>query len=294
MVYYEHIFRGDKMGCLAYIIVLSILGFVIYGFTINAGVGILFLLVAVGVFALIFKAVNHIERAYEEKLNVTIAQIEKEFASQNFEPKQSIFSCNHYSLIAFDEDSKTICVVQSKGNNLSEDVGFIIDYYSYKDLLESQLLEDGVSTTKTSRGSQLGGALLGGILAGGVGAVIGGLSGKSTTTVGVKSIILQIVVNDTTKPILEIPFLYQDTEIEKDTEEYKQALVNATHWHKLVSVLIKQADREDSEVKGAEPVKNGDVATHSTSDEIRKLYELFQDGILTEEEFNTQKKKLIE
>src|SRR5690625_1144496 len=115
--------KGDiNMGCLAYLIVFSLLGLVVYGFTINVGTGIVLLLIVIGIFALIFKIINNIERGYEEKLNVTKEKIEKEFQSQNFTPEQVSFSCNNVSLIAFDENSKQVCIVTTKGKDLSENV----------------------------------------------------------------------------------------------------------------------------------------------------------------------------
>jgi hypothetical protein len=73
--------------------------------------------------------------------------------------------------------------------------------FSYRDILESEVLEDGHSVTKTSRSSQLAGTLVGGLLLGGVGAIIGGLSGKKTTHKKVTRIELKVVVNDTSHPI---------------------------------------------------------------------------------------------
>src|SRR5690625_2106720 len=45
------------------------------------------------------------------------------------------------------------------------------------DIIESEVVVDSHTITKTARGSQIGGAAVGGVLLGGVGAIIGGLSG---------------------------------------------------------------------------------------------------------------------
>ncbi|MFJ7698661.1 hypothetical protein [Lysinibacillus fusiformis] len=76
----------------------------------------------------------------------------------------------------------------------------------FKDVLSIEIVEDGVSITRSSRRSQLGGALRGGVLAGGVGAIIGGTTGTKTTTETVKTIDILITVNEIQNPIYMINF----------------------------------------------------------------------------------------
>ncbi|MCZ2258601.1 SHOCT domain-containing protein [Sporosarcina sp. G11-34] len=281
------------MGCLAGILIIAVL----YGFTISVGTGIAFLtiLILILVGMLIISNSDEMERA--EKLSVTKAKIEEEFKSDNFKPSQQVFSCINVSLLALDEESKQLAIVRTKEHNFIESNEFYIKYYSYKDLLESHILEDGVSTTQTSRTNQIGGALIGGVLAGGVGAIIGGLSSNTKTSEDVKSVILQIVVNNTETPVQEIMLLNLKTEVKKDNVVYKQALSHATHWHKLISVLINHADKEDrvvkKEIEESKEVQFREINSYTTADEIRKLHDLLSEGIITQEEFDNQKKKVI-
>ncbi|ARK32401.1 SHOCT domain-containing protein [Halalkalibacter krulwichiae] len=280
------------MGCLAFILIFLVL----YGFTINVGTGIAFLILLILLFGIMISIGTKHEAKQNEKFSVTKAKIEDEFKANEFNASQSIYSCDHTSMLAIDENSKRISFVRTKGVNFIDNNDFVIDTYSYKDLLESHILEDGVSTTKTSRTSQIGGALIGGLLVGGVGALIGGLSGKKKTAEEVKSVKLQIVVNDTKKPVQEISFLKQKVEVKKDNPLYEQALVDATHWHKLISVLIKQADQEDKVMNAQTNIELESGQKQNTyihADEIRKLHDLFKEGIITEEEFDIQKKKII-
>ena len=97
-----------------------------------------------------------------------------------------------------------------------------------------------------------------------------------------------MTVKDTKNPIHDINFL--DLETKKDSFLYKQAIQQARHWHGLLEVLIKSADIEDKAVKTIDTPK---LPSGSVADELRKLAELRDAGILSIEEFNQQKSWLL-
>ncbi|MFU2014806.1 SHOCT domain-containing protein [Peribacillus butanolivorans] len=233
------------------------------------------------------------EESYEKGKTVEItneAKIRKDFENQNFTPTKRHTYEN--VTLSFDKNSNKICILKKFGSMYEEGFNFSTKYFSHTDLLESKIIEDGVSVTQTSRSSQIGGALVGGIIAGGVGAIIGGLSGKTTTSQTVKSLKLQIVVNDTTKATQEMIFILDNKGVSKDSEYYKGVISNINEWHNIISVLINKADKEENGQLKNEPFLNN-TSNINTSEEIRKLYDLFKEGILTQEEFELQKKKLI-
>ncbi len=279
------------VGCLGIILIFA----VIYTFTVNIGAGIGFLAILILLFVIVGAMGSSHLKEQDEKFNITKEKMESEFKKVNFKPTQSLYSCNHVSFIGLDEETKRVCFVKTKGKDFKSSNEFTIQYYSYRDLLEAHIIEDGVSTTRTSRTSQVGGALIGAVIAGGFGAVIGGLSGKTKTSQEVKNVKLQLVVRDTKTPVLEVPILNHYTELKKDSVLYKEVEKDATHWHKLISVLIKQADIEDKN-QGIEQEQMPLLEKKSDSsvaDEIKKLHELLKEGILTEEEFNAQKQKIL-
>lgn len=194
--------------------------------------------------------------------------------------------------IAFDESNKKLCLIDKTPSD------FITRTIPYRDILSSEIIEDGINTIKTSRSSQVGGALVGGLLLGGVGAIVGGLSGsKSTSAEKVKKIELHITVNDTQQPRHVILFLNHETKksgIQKFT--YNKAIEDTRHWHSLISVLIKQADNEDKIVE-KETAATIELAAPSIkisiADEISKLVKLLDQNIITESEFRQQKTKLL-
>ena len=69
---------------------------------------------------------------------------------------------------------------------------------------------------------------------------------------------------------------------------HSHASQQARYWHGLIEVLIKRADMEDK-AKAIEAPSS----THSLADELKKLADLRQAGILSDDEFQTQKTRLL-
>ena len=159
--------------------------------------------------------------------------------------------------------------------------------YNFKDILSSEILENGSSILKTNRSSQIGGAVLGSILAGPFGMLIGGLSGSKRTDSIITKIDLRIIINDLSNPSYFIPFL--TSKAKKGSWIYNSAIESARKWHNLFEVAIKQADIEDSN-----NLKDKKTESHiSIADELNKLAELKLKGLISEEEFSQLKLKLI-
>lgn len=202
----------------------------------------------------------------------------------NFDATQKIVGIDYDTSIAIDENRKKVCLMNCR-NNQSR-------IFSYRDLLSSEIFEDGETVTKTMRGSQIGGALVGTVLLGGVGTIIGGLSGKRKTTGTVNKMVLRVTVNDAKNPVYEIKFLNKETR--KDTQMYQQAIQQARHWHGLIEVLIKRADMEDNKQTNVNvAVTTPLIQQSSVADEVKKLADLRTSGVLTEQEFEQQKRKLL-
>lgn len=145
--------------------------------------------------------------------------------------------------IALDETNKKIAMY-SKFIHHNEAISKIINF---EDIVEVKLIEDNVTVTKTSRGSQLGGALVGGALAGGVGAVIGGLSASSTSEEKVESIKLEIVVDSLTNPVYSVQFLNEILPIYKYEQNYKEHAEKANHWYRVTSVIVSRNEKNVNE-----------------------------------------------
>ncbi len=203
---------------------------------------------------------------------------------EDFNVSQQFISKDYLSGIAIDTNSKKICFI-------NRDFRKVIprcQVFSHQDILEVEIVEDNNTIIKTSRDSQVGGAVVGGLLLGGVGAVIGGLSGKKTMVGQISRLYLKIIVNCTEKPVYTIDFINKPTgqEINKNDEVYKTAIEQANHWHALISILIKQADKDIS-------LTQKKLLPPSRADELLKLSQLLEKGVITQEEFNSEKAKIL-
>jgi len=220
-----------------------------------------------------------IKRDMKKQETVRVNTANRSFNSTNFSATQKLVSCSGHSGIAIDESRKKICFLE-----WDMDGRFQRKIIDYRDVLASEIEEDGETVTKTQRGSQIGGALIGGLALGGAGAIIGGLSGKTVSSNVASGISLTVTVNSTEDPVFEFVLFSASGE---DGFGYSAASAEARHWHGLLTAVIKQADIEDAASEKAE-AQSGSVA-----DELAKLAALKEQGILSDDEFSAQKQKLL-
>ena len=152
----------------------------------------------------------------------------------NFSPSQTIVGENGKTGFAMDEERKQVALISVETPEL------VVRIFNYEDVLSSEIFVDDNTISRTSRTSQVGGALVGGLLFGGLGAVVGGLSGKSISSKKVEKIDLRITVNDTKNPLHDVNFLRFASGESKSA--YIKAVGEARHWHGLVAIIIKSVD----------------------------------------------------
>ncbi|MCF2445770.1 SHOCT domain-containing protein [Dyadobacter sp. CY345] len=206
---------------------------------------------------------------------------------ENFKISTQIDGYGGSYIFAIDDSNRKIGLVTI--NNQT-----IVDF---SDIIGIELIEDGNIISKKSITSTVSGAVIGGLLAGGVGTIVGGLSGSSTEKNQVSSISVKILLRSLETPSLNIKCFDSkamtierkssiETEGTIDSYIYQTCRINADKIKDLLSVIIDQMNTENRE-------KFNSNAAISISDELLKLNELKEKGILTESEFNTQKYKLL-
>lgn len=237
----------------------------------------MFLFIAAIVVGAIAQAINTSKRKQEMESKLK--------SLRDFNSTQKVIGCDGNSGLAVDEKRKKICLITNNGASVSQRVVY------YKDIFSVELFEDGTSVTKTVRSSQIGGAAVGGLLFGGVGALVGGLCGKTETSEKIKRIDLRLIVNDTNAPLHDVTFM--NVEGKKDGIIYTQAIQVARRWHGIVEVLIKRADSEDRSFQTSERQTQPALPSASVADEIKKFAELHDSGVLTLDEFQQQKTRLL-
>jgi hypothetical protein len=199
-----------------------------------------------------------------------------------FTASQQFISLDTKSGIAINAAGDQICLIRSVGKETEFNV------FSTQYLVSSELQENGNSISKISRKSQLGGALLGGLAFGGVGAVIGSLSGSSTSTEQIFDIRLHVTLDRLDGNIYDIKFHSGRTK--KGSLQYTQLIQEAQKWQGLMDVLIRRFNRSDTSIDHkAISAKN----LSSDIDELTKISTLRKDGTISEVEFLALKAKII-
>ena len=150
--------------------------------------------------------------------------------------------------------------------------------------------EQSKSTMRT-----IGGAVVGGALGGGAGAVVGGLSGNTNMKKKVSLIQVRLRIRDISMPTLLIncfdsKSMTNGEDIKTDGISgyiYDQCIQHANQIVDLVSVIIDDVDKKEKKSL------NTSIGNGSVAEELLKLADLKDKGILTDEEFNAQKSKLL-
>ena len=177
------------------------------------------------------------------------------------------------TLIYIDDNTREILILCSDDVNSPKRIKF-------SDVLSAELVMDSNVITKKSTTSVIGRSVVGGAIAGNVGAIIGGATVSSNSQDVCKYLQLLITIRDTQNPILSIDLCNCKEGIKdvKRSDMYKQAQLLM----KTFSVIIDSSSQVSKE------------ADKSISNELKDLVKLKEQNILTEEEFLTLKRRLIE
>lgn len=172
----------------------------------------------------------------------------------------------------------------------------------FNQIISVEIMEDNVMLSQKSSLRTIGGAVVGGAIAGGAGAIVGGLSGDSKQNKKVSKVEVKIKLRDINNPSLTIDCFNCKTMTIKgkpikptslaEGEKYKQGLRDAQQIADTLSVIIDATDRLEKSFSNV--AKTSDtISAGGVADELAKLAELKERGILTEAEFNTQKQVLL-
>lgn len=167
---------------------------------------------------------------------------------------------------------------------------------NYSDVINVTYEEDGNTLFSKSMARTVGGALIGGALIGGAGAIVGGLSGDTSQNKKVQSMNIKILVRSTTTPSVNLPINLKgetfNTKDEKSRKTYSDRIKEANAIKDLISVIIDNSSQQTAVVPTPQKIEDHKPKT-GVADELVKLAQLRDSGILSEEEFQEQKKKLL-
>jgi hypothetical protein len=146
---------------------------------------------------------------------------------RGFSPTFSLVGTDGTS-IAMDPIAKQIAFIDQAGN------AFI---YKFKDIIAAEACKNGISFTKTNRGSQIVTAAIGQLLCGPKGFVVGGTTGSTTTSERVNALSIKIYLADVTLPMREIGF-YRGSAIEMSSRRFQKYVAVLDEWYGRLRVAI--------------------------------------------------------
>ena len=211
---------------------------------------------------------------------------------------------NWYFMV--DDTNKQLIIVHTNAATITQKI------VPFNEILGVEISENGTSVFSKSTSNAVGRALVGGVLLGGVGAIIGGTTGKSKETKIIDSYKMIIQLSNIDCPTYEIEFVDSSLELDELTQDniikhmkkcanqLKSILLTiiksnefALDMQKVQAPAIMQAEMqqkflETKEIAALEEKKNTSIA-----DELLKLSELHKNGVLTDEEYEALKKKLL-
>lgn len=165
----------------------------------------------------------------------------------------------------------------------------------FENVISVEIIEDSNRTFSKSSLRAIGGGVVGGIIGAGAGAVIGGLSGTTHEKKNISKIAVRILLRNYTIPSLYIYCLNTDVTsmgqaLSSEHICCVEAMKEARQIADRLSVIIDMMDRE---YQHQENILIPEPKTQSIADELEKLSALKEKGILSEEEFEKQKTKLL-
>lgn len=214
---------------------------------------------------------------------------QREKEDQEYEQILNTFLMNNakqYSNIYFDLKSNKILI----GRRLLSRDYTVLNFSDIETYDISQQDHDETETTSTTKKKHtITRAVAGGLIAGPVGAVVGGVTGKtkghanSVTKEYLDYLGLSIMLKDGST--FAIPFLTQTTKSDSYTAQ------NAYNDLYDIIAVIKAGMNA---VKEKNEIISHSVQNNSSLDEIKKLKELLDMNAITQEEFETKKKQLLD
>lgn len=213
------------------------------------------------------KCFNECDELFNKELS-TVDEVKKfiEKGKKNNYYRKNFIATKVCYGIKFDDKNKKIL--------LEKDLLVKPRIFDYKDLLEYEVLEDGETIVQGG----LGRAVVGGLLLGPVGAIVGGITGDKKSKKVIKSLKVKLVFDQLYNGIEYVTFINSETK--PDSFSYKTTMFIL---NELLSQLLKIKNENEKKIE----------IKYSIADEILKFKKLYDEGIITEEEFANKKNELL-
>lgn len=150
--------------------------------------------------------------------------------------------------------------------------------YKFEEILKYEVIENGDSVVKGTAGK----ALVGGLFFGLGGALIGSASSKKINN-KCNDLSINIYLNDISTPNIILPII--KSEILKNSAYYTESVSLAKSVCGLLEFAINQ-----KEITGEENFSE----PKSDKEKLKELKEMFEEGLVSEEEYNQKKKQILD
>lgn len=148
--------------------------------------------------------------------------------------------------------------------------------FSYGDILDYELFENGENIIKGGFGS----AVVGGVLFGGIGALVGGVASTKKIKKEIRDLQIKIKTKNLLYPEIIIPII-SSGKVDPNDPVYDAYIRVAESFLSAISLML------------GEKCKNEEFASVFPSDEILKYKNLLDVGAITQEEYDAKKKQLL-
>lgn len=201
------------------------------------------------------------------------------FLIKDFTPSR--FFSDPFSYLAIDMKNEKILSIM-----WDFQTGRKFNVLKFSDIRRVELTENGQVISSKSTARTIGGAIVGNAVAGGAGLILGGLSGDSKQKEKVNKIIIRIITNNI--EMTQVEYELYLGQVSKDDIKYKNAIRKAQEIENIIGLIIDKCD-ESKEVHK----EYQESLSNSIIEDLKKLSDMKDSGILTEEEFNKAKNKIL-
>lgn len=222
-------------------------------------------------------------------------QVLDEAAQSGFEANSVVTDTTNTRCIAIDAHRRKFLLKPTPGEDYA--------VYDYADLIDFSLSQDGSTLITGTSGD----AFIGSLFMGTTGAVIGA-AGPRQLLEFCSDLHIELVLNDTENPRVVLPLI--STEMPKSSPEYKYVAERAKEMIALLQIVRSHAQRPQPDrqpVQEAIPAEAREAPDAETAalpaaseaelaqaaEQVRLYKELFDEGLLTREEFEAKRKELL-
>lgn len=197
-----------------------------------------------------------------------------------FNPTEEFISADNKYILLLDEKAKKINFTTAQSNKT----------YDIKDILGTQIINSVSTESDTTTRENL----------------FGSLSSSTTTATKVSKIELKIAVNDTECPYYNIAFFDSLVSLGFGHPFVEKAKTNIEHWEAVLNILMKREFENTGQDGSKLPPELKKILEETTqvtlsqlhtqdsvADELIKISNLLQQGMITQEEYDSLKAKII-